>query len=350
MSTKPHKASSQAGHRNLLRSLPDLVQSTEKVSGEERLALLRVQWTLLFSLLFLVFTNDIQAQSREGEIIVPVRGSYFVNSLQPSTSYSESESFFAEAWTNAADTQILRSSIEFDLSPIEDDWIIQRVEMDLFHNSTSARQDNTGFNTCYLRRTIDSWDASSLNWNNQPALSDINQIAILESENPVNLSGLEITDLFLDILDDATTNAGIALQLETEGIFRYMGFASSNHPDSTLHPVVRVYFEDTSSGGEVNGLLDAQLSEQLEVFPNPFTHSFSIDFSSLLGDELAEGDELEIMLMDMQGRLIWRRQERLISTSALRVDAAAQSIEAGTYLLHVRHQDFWLSKPLIKLN
>jgi len=38
-------------------------------------------------------------------------------------------------------------------------------------------------NTSYLQRTTSVWDATTVTWNNQPAVTSTNQVTLLASQN-----------------------------------------------------------------------------------------------------------------------------------------------------------------------
>jgi len=82
--------------------------------------------------------------------------------------------------------------------------------------------------------------------------------------------------------------------------------------------------------------VESVLAQKVSVFPNPFSQSFYLQFTT---------DVERIILRDLQGRLLW--QQTNLSGQQFQVDALA-NCPSGIYLLTVIGADFSYSQPVVK--
>ena len=81
------------------------------------------------------------------------------------------------------------------------------------------------------------WNESTITWNNKPATTDNNQVAIPASNLHYNYNvvDLDIAPLVRDIVT-SQQNYGFCLQLQTEQIYRSLLFAASEFPVASKRP------------------------------------------------------------------------------------------------------------------
>ncbi|MDR0790419.1 MAG: DNRLRE domain-containing protein [Bacteroidales bacterium] len=113
--------------------------------------------------------------------------------------------------------------------------------------SSSVAEANTTNNSSKLFRITSSWEESSVTWDNQPTTTDVNVINIQSSTSEYNWnftdSSSNLVAMIQDIVANPSSNNGFMLKLQTENTYRTLVFASSDYPDSTLHPeLVITYF------------------------------------------------------------------------------------------------------------
>lgn len=177
------------------------------------------------------------------------------NSLNPNALGGSSNDVSVMAWTNSGNSVTVRSIIDFDLSAIPDGATIKSAYLSLYNNNTSV--NNSGKhsdyatygtvgadNAAYLKRITSSWDESTVTWNTQPSTIGTNQVLIPSSTDiHQDYPNIDVTALIQDIYNNKSTSFGIMIQLRTEGYYRGLILASSDHPDSTKRPKLVINYE-----------------------------------------------------------------------------------------------------------
>ena len=172
-----------------------------------------------------------------------------INSQTPSTNEGNSEDFACWRWTSNGST-IARSLMQFDLTAIPANAIIQSATLNLYCNTTSAiTQLHYGSNTSSLKRITAPWQENLATWNNQPNTTTNGQITLAAStSNNQNYLNINVKDFVDSWVADSNGNFGIMLQLQTESIYRSLILASSDHGDSTKRPLLTVTYTMPASG------------------------------------------------------------------------------------------------------
>lgn len=172
----------------------------------------------------------------------------YLRSLAPSTNYGVHPDYMAAAQTNGGSFVAVRGIVGFDLSSIPTGSIILSAELSLYGQVSPANGGHTtlsGSNSATLRRVIDTWTESSVTWNNQPAVSSVNQVNLAATTSPVqDYLNIDVQAMVQDMVDDPLNSHGFLLQLDVEQAYRRMIFASSDHADSTLHPKLVITYGD----------------------------------------------------------------------------------------------------------
>jgi len=89
-----------------------------------------------------------------------------------------------------------------------------------------------------------TWDQTTIDWNNAPALTNTDQDTIPASTSEWSYDvSVDVTNLVKGMVSSPSTNYGFGLRLLTENIYRDMVFGTCEVPDSTLRPrlVVRYH-------------------------------------------------------------------------------------------------------------
>jgi hypothetical protein len=173
-------------------------------------------------------------------------------SILPNLNIGKSLDFHVMTWTwNAAGLGAgsRRSLIYFNLSELPANAIITEATLELFFNSTSldyasdARQSgaNTS-NQSVLQRVTSPWEASGVTWATQPSVTSENQVFIPSNTGLETDVTVDITNLIKDQHTYPEQSFGFMMSLVTEQIYRSMIFASSDHPDGTKHPRLRIAY------------------------------------------------------------------------------------------------------------
>jgi hypothetical protein len=166
------------------------------------------------------------------------------------------------AWTfsaNGCSTGQYRSFLKFTgLSAIPQSATILSAKLSLYGvaSSLSSPQGNSyypgspynsyGTNECWLKRVTGDWSESTITWNNQPAVTDANRIAIPAStlQWGYNVTDIDVTEMVKGMVNIANANHGFSLMHQVEEYYRSMTFASSDHADATKRPKLVVTYKE----------------------------------------------------------------------------------------------------------
>ncbi len=165
--------------------------------------------------------------------------------FQPNTNFGSGEDLEANAWTFTPTPGVVRSFLKFDYSALPPQAVITSAYLSLFQNYSSSsgnHSQQSGSNAAVLQRVTAAWDENTINWNNQPAATATNEASVHPSNSAnENYPNIDVTALVQDIIASGTNN-GFLLKLVTEQHYRRLTFASSDHADSTLHPIMQINY------------------------------------------------------------------------------------------------------------
>lgn len=163
------------------------------------------------------------------------------------TNYVNFPRISATAWTASGSRTFYRNLLKFDLSDIPAGTIV--LEAVLIFNSdpavtsSSAYNGNSqlsGSNAFYLERVINSWNQSTVTWNNQPSTTTTGRVWVEPSETSTENIEFDVTKHLQYWVDNPTLNYGLLMKLENEVYYRARNYASTNHSNSALHPKLRI--------------------------------------------------------------------------------------------------------------
>ena len=151
-----------------------------------------------------------------------------------------------------------RTFIKFTgLSAIPQNAVITSAKLYLYGipaNSTTFHPGNSHYpgsgygsnpdNTGWVRRVTANWDESTITWNNKPATSNDNQVAIpgTTAQWNYNLPELDVTELVKTMVS-TNTNYGFNLMLQAEEIYRSVFMSSSESTDAARRPKLVVVYK-----------------------------------------------------------------------------------------------------------
>jgi|GEM_PF-4731164 len=226
-----------------------------------------MKWNSLFSLLLLTAIVSCRPRCPEEPtpidpapvILTAVRlesilgsetKSGFVLEGSSGTAFLSYPEMFVGLWTHGGGFEKHRYMLNPDLASIPQNAIIDSAFITFYgtNNATSAnitggQTNNYGDNSFYIERITSSWD--NVTWNTQPSTTPINRIAVADLGDGNEGSGkVSVLPLVKDIVSSPSTSFGILIKLQDETIadYRRVLFASNNHSDATLHPVLKVYY------------------------------------------------------------------------------------------------------------
>lgn len=286
----------------------------------------KIYFRLLFSI-FLVglsfssfsqTTITIQPDSAEGK-------DANVWEFNPNNNYGSSTEFTIYAWTNSGTPALRRCFIDFDFSSIPLGATITNAELTLYNyaNSPSTNGEHSqlsGSNELVVQRIISTWDEHTINWNNQPNTSILNQIIVPASSSVHQDYIIDVTPLVQDILSNTSNSFGFGIKLQTEQYYRSAIFASSDIGNPALHPKLTVTYTMSTSINE-----DFYEMSDISFYPNPFNDLASINISAK--KSLAP---FTIKLVNTYGEIV---RESTIETNKFIFDR--NNLTPGLYLLNI---------------
>lgn len=153
---------------------------------------------------------------------------------------------FALAGTSNGIPCLMRSIMEFDVSTIPEGAVLLDARLSLyFANNPSVPHYQYGDNVALLQRVIEPWDEATVNWFNQPEVTEQNQVVLPASTDPEqDYVDIDVRDIFQDIVDNPENSHGLLFRLQTEVMYRRMFFASSDYDDPAKWPRLVIIYTD----------------------------------------------------------------------------------------------------------
>lgn len=217
-----------------------------------------------------------------------------VYSIGNSNNYGTYGNLLLNTWTNSGTLGSIRFFIEFDLSTIPANAIIDSAYIKLFYDSLNTVNYRThiGQNNMEIKRVTSSWLENTITWNNQPSTSNSNVLTTLPFVSNTQDYVINISPLIQDIV--STQNYGLMFKMQNEiNSGRASIFASSDNADSTLHPELTISYHISTSIESPN----IDLSNSLIVSPIPSDGILNFVFQN--NDKLTN---LDIEVTDILGK------------------------------------------------
>ncbi len=183
--------------------------------------------------------------------------------------------FAVTAWTWKGRFGIIRELIEFNTASIKPGTVIERATLKLYAPATSStgpHSTQSGSNSMYVRRVTSPWNEYAVTWASQPSTTTYHQVVTPASSDPYQDYSINVTALVQDMVNNPSTSHGFMFRLVTEERYRMVNFASSDHPDSSLHPELELYIRPSSrlNSKKVNSELAKNIKpNNFTVYPNP---------------------------------------------------------------------------------
>lgn len=153
--------------------------------------------------------------------------------------YGDYPNLMAYAWTLQGQTNVIRFLIEFDLSDIPANAIVEEAKLSLYASTNLSEQHSTwsGSNQATIQRITTTWDEASVTWLTQPQTSADYQVALPASTAAdQDYIDIDVRSLIQYMVMSPDNSHGLMVKLDDETPFRGLSFASSDHDDATRHP------------------------------------------------------------------------------------------------------------------
>lgn len=168
--------------------------------------------------------------------------------------YGEEETLWMKDWTwNAVGCSggTFRSLLCFtELSNIPSNAVIVSATLRLYGVTSDRNTSYPGAPASYYENTVvvqqvtSPWNENTVTWNTQPSTTTANQFIIPQSTSEYNWNYSNSSPELVAMVQNMVSgnNYGFMLRLQTEQHYRNMVFASSDHPDASLHPELEVTY------------------------------------------------------------------------------------------------------------
>ncbi len=169
-----------------------------------------------------------------------------ISSLFVNNSYGSSSYIVPSAWTQFGNQEIRRTLIEFDLSSVPLNAVIDSAFLSLSFSDTFVQENppftgHFGANILEIKRIEQPWSATSTTWANQPTVSEINKVTVSAAANQtINYTKLHVKNLIIDQLTNG--NNGLMIRHQTESPFRITCLASSEDTTESKRPKLVIYY------------------------------------------------------------------------------------------------------------
>ncbi len=163
-------------------------------------------------------------------------------SLEATTNFGDHDELRANAWTWSGDFGIQRSFFRFQLDTMPDTMVLVSATLNLFGLDDPDTQLHAGDNDSYIQRVTEDWSEFEINWDNQPATTTVNQLSHVAAVSGYeDFTEMDVTDLVSDMIEFG--NFGFMLRLQNELTYRRLGFASSDHINTSSYPELVLCWE-----------------------------------------------------------------------------------------------------------
>jgi len=260
-----------------------------------------------------------------------------VTTFEPALSYPNHEEFGSMSWTCNGDPCWQRGLMQFDLSFIPSNAVVDSAFLDLYANPTGqAVPPMQGANASYLNRITSSWSANTVTWNTQPSTTTQNQVLLPTSPTGnANYLQWDVLSLVQDMVANPSTSYGFEIEMIDTIYYKSMLFASSDYPDNALHPSLRVCYREAVAIDELSGSL-----RSIMLYPNPSRDEINVKI------ELVAPTGIEFELLDIQGRKVYTRNEGILPQGnyVIKCPIDRNKIVNGLYMFKLQTLDKVVSR------
>lgn len=185
----------------------------------------------------------------------------------------------AYEWTKNGVHTTKYGLIDFDLSQIPAGTEISNATLYLYHDPISVdlgHSQLSGSNAGRIERVTSDWE-ETVSWGIKPTSDDTKSVPVPASTSEDQDYAIDLTSLVQASVNDPENSFGYVLKINATSPYRSLVFASSEHPDASLHPrlvVTCVVPDDKPPLAQGDEATTEELSDPidalaLKVYPNP---------------------------------------------------------------------------------
>lgn len=167
----------------------------------------------------------------------------------PNNNYGDIQDIHLYGWTHGGMLVLNRVAIDFDLSVLPENAIIDSALISLYFNASSPYLTTIGYEGHYgdngftIERIIEEWDEKSITWSNQPGTTEEYKVFIEDSSDPTkDYLDIGITQIVVDSYKNLNNSFGFMLKHTEEEAFKVTYFASSDHEDKSIRPKLKIFY------------------------------------------------------------------------------------------------------------
>ena len=190
-----------------------------------------------------------------------------------------------------------------------------------------------GSNEILISRITSAWNESTVTWNNQPTITIQNQLLLPPSTSSTqDYTNINVTAMVQDMINNPVQSFGFMLQLANEAYYRSVLFASSDHSNPALHPLLQICFDYPT------GITENKYPvENFNIYPNPVANQFTIYDGRFTISE--------IQVIDMFGQLVLSQEPGAKSQKQV-IDVS--SLSPGIYFVTLKGDKVNLTGKFVK--
>ncbi len=251
--------------------------------------------------------------------------------------FANSTEMLVHAWTDQGVPVYARAYLAFDLSSIHRTDLLHATLV--LHNNPEGTFDGehqpwSGPNNAWIRRVITPWEETELTWNNQPASTEVHQVAIPASVDPHQSYAIDVTQLVGEMLGPFRDRShGFMIVLEDETPYRALVFATSDYDDADKRPSLELVFLGPTPVQEETGIVPVNM----EIYPNPASERVEVRA------DLPTGKTGHIELLNVLGQVLHSQRVH----ESTRVQLSLQGLSQGQYWLRLGTANDVIIKALI---
>ena len=233
----------------------------------------------------------------------------------------------AMTWSCSGNPCLGRSLLEFDLTSIPANAVIDSAYLKLYADLNNAGQngipgqptygsDNAGF----VSRITQSWTENSVTWNNQPATTLQNQVVIPQSVSGAENYVLDVTSMVQDMINNPASSYGFLLREQNEiTYYNSLIFASGDAADANAHPRLKICYTIPA------GIVETANDNSLNIFPNPASNQLTITNPRFAIES--------IVVFDMLGQKVYSERPTNINHQ---LTVNVSELSSGIYFVKVK--------------
>ena len=164
-----------------------------------------------------------------------------LSGVYPTQNFGAVTYLHARAWSINSNLSLEKGIIQFDYSSIPTGAKITKATLTFFadtilNTGSVGHSQLSGPNDWTLKSVTQSWNESTVTWNNIPTTDSTNMLQCAASTSNFENYVLDVTSFVQNEISHPTAYFGFLMQINNQNPYRAINFCSSDNQDPTLHP------------------------------------------------------------------------------------------------------------------